>query len=311
MKKRTRKQIAGALAICIMMAAPANLCSVEAASSLQGDVLPLICEEEDAENESVEESVSETVESETEESETEESETEESETEESETVCNETESSDENSSSTVEGDEQTESESENQRPDTDKSGAFDRIYRDSGSSFVLTEITNDGVLDYRTYFQGDQKPKIRIEMDRNILCTASGGGLTEPKDSSCAENNPGCGFGQYDPKVTYIIKFDDSNILCLKRILMTIHKYGTATFCAELDFQILVPVMLSAQINDPQHIVQQLSRRPHKGHTLQILLFAGALPHEHNIRSFLTHTEYHMMPLLAQAAFGAGMAGLF
>ena len=203
MKKRTRKQIAGALAICIMMGAPANLCSVEAASSLQGEVFPPIWEDTDTETESVEESVSETVESETVESET----------EESETVCSETESSDENSSSTVEGDEQTESESENQRPDTDKSGAFDRIYRDSGSSFVLTEITNDGVLDYRTYFQGDQKPKIRIEMDRNILCTASGGGLTEPKDSSCAENNLGCGFGQYDPEVTYVIKFDDSNIL--------------------------------------------------------------------------------------------------
>ena len=194
MKKRTRKQIAGALAICIMMGAPANLCSVEAASSLQGEVFPPIWEDTDTETESVEESVSETVESETVESET----------EESETVCSETESSDENSSSTVEGDEQTESESENQRPDTDKSCAFDRIYRDSGSSFVLTEITNDGVLDYRTYFQGDQKPKIRIEMDRNILCTASGGGLTEPKDRFWVGN---------DRELTYVIKYDDSNIL--------------------------------------------------------------------------------------------------
>ena len=70
-----------------------------------------------------------------------------------------------------------------------------------------------------------------------------------------------------------------------------------------------IAVMPPGQIDDPQHIVQQLSCRPHKGLPLQVLLLTGALPHEHHIRPGITLAEDHIVPPFAQTTFGASLAG--
>ena len=63
-----------------------------------------------------------------------------------------------------------------------------------------------------------------------------------------------------------------------------------------------VHVFLPAQIDELQHLVQQLAAPPHKGLTLEVLIFAGALSNEHDLRVPDAHAEYHMVPGVRQRA---------
>lgn len=200
MKKRTRKQIAGALAICIMMGAPANLCSVEAASSGEAINSRMKRFEIITEEESIEESVSEVVLSETVESETTENATEESETGSSQTECSE-ESSE---SSTTECGDQPESESQSLQEEN--VSADDEIAIYTQKYFVETCITNDGILDYRTYFEGEEKPEIKIINNSEKVCFAEGAGLGE-KDT----DQPNC--NDDISELVYVIAYDDRDLI--------------------------------------------------------------------------------------------------
>ena len=66
-----------------------------------------------------------------------------------------------------------------------------------------------------------------------------------------------------------------------------------------------IAVAVAAQINDPKHIVQQLSRRTHKGYALNVLLFAGAFAYEHDLGVGLADVAVDV-----QAAAHAGLVGL-
>ena len=64
-------------------------------------------------------------------------------------------------------------------------------------------------------------------------------------------------------------------------------------------------------MNDLQHIVQQLARPAHKGHPLLILVLAGALADEHDLRRFRAVPEHHVGPGIRQGAAPAVGAVLF
>lgn len=194
MKKRTRKRIAGALAVCMMMGAPANLCSVEAASAMKERVSPLIWEEENTEEESIEETESEATECETDGSETESSE----------------ESSD---VSTTECDEQLESESESQQMkiNAEAMPAQEEITIEIGNS--IANVTDDGILDYRTYFQGDLSPRIQITMDKKIYDIVADQGLAKWEDGHSVANAFNCDGNQDGSGLIYVINYDDRNII--------------------------------------------------------------------------------------------------
>jgi len=69
----------------------------------------------------------------------------------------------------------------------------------------------------------------------------------------------------------------------------------------------VVPV----QIDDGEHIVQELTRRTHKGDALQVLLFSGSLANEEQLALPVAHTKDHIMPRPAQLAAVAVQAAFF
>ena len=71
-----------------------------------------------------------------------------------------------------------------------------------------------------------------------------------------------------------------------------------------------VYVFLPAQINEGEHIVQQLACGAHKGLPLQVLLFSRALPHQQNGGGLGPHPEHHVVSGLRQGALAAGLAGV-
>ena len=65
------------------------------------------------------------------------------------------------------------------------------------------------------------------------------------------------------------------------------------------------------QVDEGEHIVQQLARLAHEGLAGQILLFAGSLPDEHDLGVPSPVAEDHVVPGLGQGALLAGEAGGF
>ncbi len=66
----------------------------------------------------------------------------------------------------------------------------------------------------------------------------------------------------------------------------------------------------AVNIDDGQHIIQQLSGRAYEGNALQILLFSRAFPHKQNVCISSANTEDHIVPGLAELTASAGIAGL-
>lgn len=62
-------------------------------------------------------------------------------------------------------------------------------------------------------------------------------------------------------------------------------------------------ILRAVEVDDFQHLVEELSRRTHKGASRQVLLLAGAFSHEHNGRIGVALSEYHVMSRPAQLAF--------
>ena len=67
----------------------------------------------------------------------------------------------------------------------------------------------------------------------------------------------------------------------------------------------------AVQVDEGEHIVQQLTRLAHKGLAGQVLLFAGALPDEHDFGVPGPVAEHHVVPGLGQGALLTGEAGGF
>ena len=57
---------------------------------------------------------------------------------------------------------------------------------------------------------------------------------------------------------------------------------------------------LPVQVDDGEHIVQELARRAYKGDTLQVLLLPRALAHKEQTAAAIAHTEDHIMAGPAQ-----------
>ena len=76
---------------------------------------------------------------------------------------------------------------------------------------------------------------------------------------------------------------------------------GRAAFDDVGDVDVLLPV----QIDDLQHLVQQLSAPAHKGLSLEILVLSRTLADEHDLRVLFPHAEHHVCPRLVQGAFPA------
>ena len=66
--------------------------------------------------------------------------------------------------------------------------------------------------------------------------------------------------------------------------------------------------LLPVQVNHFQHIVQQFSRRTHKGDALQVLLLTGAFPDQHDLRLRIAHAENQVVPGFPQRAAPAAGA---
>lgn len=174
MKKRTMKQIAGALVVCMMMGAPANLCSVRAESPIRQGIFPMP-EELGREDESTEEMESETTEGESD--------------------CGDSAESEPVSSeiSTAEYDIMPESGTENKNDASEKENykeQEDLIRFQEEDPYM--EITNQGIFDYRTYIEGGKDLRI---------CLKYG---TEQKN---AENNSD------NESLTYMICWEDKNVI--------------------------------------------------------------------------------------------------
>ena len=58
---------------------------------------------------------------------------------------------------------------------------------------------------------------------------------------------------------------------------------------------------LTAQIDELQHLIQQLAAPSHKGLALEVLIFSGSLSDEHDLRIPDAYAEYHMVPASASA----------
>ena len=71
-----------------------------------------------------------------------------------------------------------------------------------------------------------------------------------------------------------------------------------------------VHVFLPVQVDELQHVVQQLARPAHKGLALQVLVLPGALAHEQDLRVPAAHAEHHVMPSIRQGAPLTAHAGL-
>ena len=69
-----------------------------------------------------------------------------------------------------------------------------------------------------------------------------------------------------------------------------------------------VHVFLTAQIDELQHLIQQLAAPSHKGLALEVLIFSGSLSDEHDLRIPDAYAEYHMVPGVRQRAPLAGEA---
>ena len=61
-------------------------------------------------------------------------------------------------------------------------------------------------------------------------------------------------------------------------------------------------------MDDLQHIVQKLSRPAYKGYALLILVLAGSLADEHDLRRFASIAEDYVRPGVRQRAAPAGSA---
>ena len=69
-----------------------------------------------------------------------------------------------------------------------------------------------------------------------------------------------------------------------------------------------VHVLVPAQVDELQHLVQQLAAPAHKGEPLQVLVLARPLSDAHDLRVPGTGAEYHMMACLCQSALLTGQA---
>ena len=69
--------------------------------------------------------------------------------------------------------------------------------------------------------------------------------------------------------------------------------------------------MVSIQIDDGEHIVQQLSRGTYERNALQVLLFSGAFSHEEQLAFPVAHAKNHVMPRSAQMAAITVQAAFF
>ena len=67
----------------------------------------------------------------------------------------------------------------------------------------------------------------------------------------------------------------------------------------------------AVQMDDLQHIVQQLPGPAYKGNTLLVLVLAGAFADEHDLRRLAAVPKHHMGPGVRQCAAPAGAAVLF
>ena len=61
----------------------------------------------------------------------------------------------------------------------------------------------------------------------------------------------------------------------------------------------------AVQIDELQHVVQELPGAADEGRALQVLLFAGALADEHHLGVVRPGAEHHVVPRLAQPAAAA------
>jgi len=64
----------------------------------------------------------------------------------------------------------------------------------------------------------------------------------------------------------------------------------------------------TVQVNDLQHVVQQLAGLAHKGDALLVLVLAGSLADEHDLRRFGAVAKDHMDTGVRQSAAAAGQA---
>ena len=71
-----------------------------------------------------------------------------------------------------------------------------------------------------------------------------------------------------------------------------------------------VDVFRPVQVDDGEHLIQQLAAPAHEGLTLQVLVLPGALPHEQDLRVPDPHPEHHMGAGVRQRALLAAQAGL-
>ena len=67
----------------------------------------------------------------------------------------------------------------------------------------------------------------------------------------------------------------------------------------------------AVQMDDLQHIVQQLPGPAYKGDALLVLVLAGAFTDEHDLRRLAAVPKHHMGPGVRQCAAPAGAAVLF
>jgi hypothetical protein len=72
-----------------------------------------------------------------------------------------------------------------------------------------------------------------------------------------------------------------------------------------------IAVLGSVQIDDAEHIVQQLAGSAYEGFAFEVFLFARTFADEHDIRFPVTHTKDHIMTAFAQAAAGTGFTRRF
>ena len=67
----------------------------------------------------------------------------------------------------------------------------------------------------------------------------------------------------------------------------------------------------AVQMDDLQHIVQQLPGPAYKGNTLLVLMLAGAFADEHDLRRLAAVPKHHMGPGVRQRTAPTGVAFLF
>ena len=99
-----------------------------------------------------------------------------------------------------------------------------------------------------------------------------------------------------------IIQIPDASLLF---IIPGIPVFGRSAFDDIRDIDIIVP----RQVDDREHIVQQLSGGTDEGLSLQVLLFTRTLTDEHDIRIGIADAKYNAVPGLAEPAAGAGHTG--